>query len=192
MAEKDHSIDHISDSFLSDFNDEMCRNNHKSDHIINLGTSNSSENFLNKPDKNCDSGESIDGSSDNCNECYDYSGVSDTDTQTNELFPELRNIRSNYAKNVIIGHLNVNCIGPKIIEVKELQNSCKFDVLVLSETKLDKSFKQETLDIDGYSCVRQDKRSNSGGLLAYISKDIPYSVGTINVCNDEIECCQLS
>ena len=58
---------------------------------------------------------------------------------------------------------------------------------MLSETKLDKSFKQET-DIDGYLCVRQDKRSNSGGLLAYISKDIPYSVGTINVCNDEIEC----
>ena len=69
MAENDHSIDQISDFFLSDFNDEMRRNNHKCDHIINLGTSNSSENFLNKPDENCDSGESIDGSSDNCNEC---------------------------------------------------------------------------------------------------------------------------
>ena len=58
----------------------------------------------------------------------------------------------------------------------------------LSETKLDDSFKQATLDIEGYSCVRQDKRSNSGGLLTYIAKDIPFSVGKINLCNDDIEC----
>ena len=107
---------------------------------------------------------------------------------SDDLFADIRHIRNTYTKNVIIGHLNVNSVGSKINEIKELQSSCKLDVLVLSETKLDQSFKQEILDIEGYSCVRQDKRSNSGGLMAYISKDIPYSIGNVNICDDDLEC----
>ena len=105
-----------------------------------------------------------------------------------DLFGNLPNLRKNYLNNVILGHLNVNSLSSKLSEIKELQNMCRLDVLVLSETKLDGSFKQEILDIDGFTCVRQDKRSNSGGLLAYISKNIPFSIGNISVCNDEIEC----
>ena len=78
-------------------------------------------------------------------------------------------------------------MGSKIEEIRELQRKCKLDVLVLSETKLDASFKQQVLDMEGYSCVRQDKRSNSGGLLTYISKDIPYSIGNINVSTNEMK-----
>ena len=107
---------------------------------------------------------------------------------TEELFDNIKKIRSKYMKNVIISHLNVNSLGSKIMDVKELMFTCKFDVLVLSETKLDASFRQNILDIDGYNCIRQDKRSNSGGLIVYISNDIPYSAGVINICNDEIEC----
>ena len=106
----------------------------------------------------------------------------------NSPFENLRNLRKCHMNNVIISHLNVNSLSSKYCEVKELLNVCRFDVLVLSETKLDDSFKQATLDIEGYSCVRQDKRSNSGGLLTYIAKDIPFSVGKINLCNDDIEC----
>ena len=119
------------------------------------------------------------------NECNEH--IADTDN-SNMLFGELQSIRMKSAKNVIIGHLNVNSVGSKISEIKELQRLCGLDVLVLSETKLDDSFKQELLDINGYSCVRQDKRANSGGLLTYISNDIPHSIGNINVCNNEIEC----
>ena len=104
------------------------------------------------------------------------------------LFQGVHNLRSHHKDNVIISHLNVNSVYNKITEIKELQRLCHLDVLVLSETKLDDSFKQEPLDIDGYSCIRQDKRSNSGGLMTYISNDIPYSRGNINVCNNEIEC----
>jgi exonuclease III len=82
----------------------------------------------------------------------------------------------------------VNSVGSKIDEIKELQMQCKLDVLVLSETKLDASYKQEILEIEGYDIIRQDKRSNSGGLMAYISKDIAHSTGCINICNDEFEC----
>ena len=107
------------------------------------------------------------------------------------LFKEMQNLRVKNSKNVIIGHLNVNSVGSKISEIKELQRVCGLDVLVLSESKLDESFKQELLDIDGYSCIRQDKRSNSGGLLTYISNDIPYSIGDFKICNNEIECMSL-
>ena len=105
-----------------------------------------------------------------------------------ELFNNLRCLREKHMSNVIISHLNVNSLSSKLGEIKELLNVCRFEVLVLSETKLDASFKQTTLDVEGYSCVRQDKRSNSGGLITYISNDIPFSVGNIIACNDDIEC----
>lgn len=119
--------------------------------------------------------------------------ISSTRNDENEvnmsnLFGNVHSLRKNYLNNIIIGHLNINSLSTKICEIKELQSVCKFDVLVLSETKLDGSFKQEPLNIEGYSCVRQDKRSNSGGLLVYISRDIPYSVGSVSICNNEIEC----
>lgn len=104
------------------------------------------------------------------------------------LFGKVQTIRNKFLNQVFICHLNVNSLSSKFQEVKELQRTCRFDVLVLSETKLDGSYKQETLEIDGYSCVRQDKRSNSGGLLAYLSNDIPFSQGSVSICNDEVEC----
>ena len=113
--------------------------------------------------------------------------IIDENDEAVNLFSELQMVRTEYQKNIILSHLNVNSLGPKINEIKELQRECKLDVLVLSETKLDGSYKQEILDIDGYCCLRKDKRSNSGGLLAYVSKDIPFCEGNISICNDEIE-----
>ena len=119
-------------------------------------------------------------------------GFPGLDTHVNDvsenLYNEVKIVRSKNLNNVIISHLNVNSLGPKINEIKELQRESKLDVLVLSETKLDGSYKQESLDIEGYSCIRKDKRSNSGGLIAYVSNDIPFSEGSISISNDEIEC----
>ena len=116
----------------------------------------------------------------------------DSNNDTNEVsvknFEEVENIRKSFPGHVIISHLNINSLNPKFSEIKELQRTCKLDVLVLSETKLDDSFKQEIFEIEGYSCIRQDKRSNSGGLLTYISNDIPFTAGSIKVCNNEIQC----
>jgi len=114
-----------------------------------------------------------------------YDGFSRDDL---DLFKEVHDIRVKFANHVIMSHLNVNSVGSKISEIRELQRRCQLDILVLSETKLDASYKQEIIDIDGYHCVRQDKRANSGGLLTYISKDIPFSIGNTSICNDEIEC----
>lgn len=104
-----------------------------------------------------------------------------------DLFSSVQEIRNKHTNNVIISHLNVNSVGTKFSEIKEMQSQCQLDVLVLSETKLDESNKQNTLEIDGYCIVRQDKRSNSGGIMAYISKDIPHAKGGFSMCNDEME-----
>ena len=136
----------------------------------------------------CDQTDSVCISSDDDVNANDQFVGNVTSDRCEMLFSEVQNIRINNAKNVIIGHLNVNSVGSKIQEIRELQRVCGLDVLVLSESKLDESFKQELLDIVGYNCVRQDKRSNSGGLLVYISNNIPHTVGNINLCNNEIEC----
>jgi len=111
-----------------------------------------------------------------------------TDAQNNHLFDGMKVIRTSYPQNVVISHLNVNSISNKHTEVKELIATGKLDILVLSETKLDESYQQSLFEIEGYSIARQDKRSNSGGLLTYISNDIPFTVSSPSICNDEIEC----
>ena len=123
------------------------------------------------------------------NETFDKS-EENTDENITEfsLYENINDIRKQYANHVIVSHLNVNSVGPKITEIRELQKRCQLDILVLSESKLDESYKQDVIDIEGYNCVRQDKRGNSGGILTYISKDIPFSLGNIQLCNDEIEC----
>ena len=77
------------------------------------------------------------------------------------LFSKVQNVRTKYANHIITFHLNINSLGSKIVEIKELQQRCNLDVLVL--TKLDASFSQERLNIEGYNCMRHDQRSNSGG-----------------------------
>ena len=55
----------------------------------------------------------------------------------------------------------------------------QFDVLALSETKLDASHNTALYEIENYVMYRQDKKPRSGGLIVYVSKDIPSSLGPI-------------
>ena len=101
---------------------------------------------------------------------------------------ELEKIRCTYRNNIVIGHLNVNSLNLKFQEVKDLIVRCKFEVMVLSETKLDETYRDALYNIENYDMYRQDKRSNSGGIIIYISKFLPSTQGNINNCNDDIEC----
>ena len=143
----------------------------------------------NETDQNNDVNTTITGDAiDACDTCSVVNDPKDRNDNSDNLYKEVQKIRTENLNNIIISHLNVNSLGSKINEIKELQKMCKLDVLVLSETKLDGSYKQEGLDIEGYCCIRRDKRSNSGGLLVYVSNDIPFSEGEISICNDELEC----
>ena len=51
----------------------------------------------------------------------------------------------------------------------------KFDILVLTESKLDSSFPTNQFLIEGYSKpFRFDRNRNGGGVPLYIREDIPY------------------
>ena len=93
-----------------------------------------------------------------------------------------------YHDNVVIGHINVNSLRSKFHEIDVLLANSRFEMLALSETKLDSSYKDACFNIKHYSLYRQDKRSNSGGLIIYVKKDIPSTQGPVNLCSEELEC----
>ena len=74
---------------------------------------------------------------------------------------------------LIFGNLNINSVYPKFDQMKfSLQG--KVDILILTETKLDESFRTIQFLIEGYSKpFRLDRNRNGGGLLVYIREDIP-------------------
>ena len=103
-------------------------------------------------------------------------------------YAEINQIGKDYPENIIIGHLNINSFGTKYQEVANLLKECRFDALLLSETKLDSSSRNTLYELNEYVMYRQDKRSNSGGLLAYISKNVPSTLGPLNICTELAEC----
>ena len=50
----------------------------------------------------------------------------------------------------------------------------KFDILMISETKLDSSFPKRQFHLHGFSePYRLDRNGNNGGILVFIREDIP-------------------
>ena len=47
------------------------------------------------------------------------------------------------------------------------------DILLISETKIDSSFRTAQFQIEGYATYRLDRNANGGGILLYIREDIP-------------------
>ena len=107
---------------------------------------------------------------------------------SHDCIREIEKLRNRYRENMFISHLNVNSLYLKFSEVSDLIVRSKFEVVVLSETKLDESYRSALFEIDNYCMYRQDKQSNSGGLMIYVSKNLPSTIDNINECNDEVEC----
>ena len=47
------------------------------------------------------------------------------------------------------------------------------DILFISETKLDSTFKQGQFDVPGYKHLRKDRNAHGVGILAYFRADLP-------------------
>ena len=47
------------------------------------------------------------------------------------------------------------------------------DILFISETKLDSTFKHGQFDVHGYKHFRKDRNAHGGGILAYCIADVP-------------------
>ena len=68
-----------------------------------------------------------------------------------------------YAKDTIIGHLNINSIRKKF---DTLHNIVKvFHIFLISESKLDNTFPLNQIAIGGYKVFRRERIRFGGGLI---------------------------
>ena len=82
--------------------------------------------------------------------------------------------RLKYAKNLIIGDLNINSVRNKFLDFKELIIS-DTDICLISETKLHNSFLDQEFHVNGYKMFCKD-RNKFGGLILFVKENIPRKV----------------
>ena len=84
--------------------------------------------------------------------------------------PDLRALRKKILNKLIIAHLNVNSLRNKFELLKE-QIQDNIDILMISQTKTDASFRIGQFLLNGYRTpFRLD--CNGGGILLYLREDI--------------------
>ena len=89
-----------------------------------------------------------------------------------ECITELKKVRINKIKNVIIATLNVTSLASKFDELKVIEQGF-FDILIINETKLDASFPVNQFFINGFSTpYRLDRNRNEGGIIIYVRENI--------------------
>lgn len=67
-------------------------------------------------------------------------------------------------------HLNLRSLLPKMDMVRIWVKNTDADVLVISETWLNKSISDKVINIEGYNVFRIDRPKRGGGLVIYIKK----------------------
>ena len=99
----------------------------------------------------------------------------------------LKNIRVQNHNRIIIGNLNINSI-PNKFDALEFIIPGNIDILVITETKLDKSFETAQFLIEGFNePYRHDKNRNSAGILIYVREGIPNRLLNLHTFPSDIE-----
>ena len=85
---------------------------------------------------------------------------------------ELNNLRLKNPNRLICAHLNINSVRNKFDLLSDIIKN-NFNILMISETKLDISFPNGQFQIHGYpESYRLDRNGNRGGILVFIREDI--------------------
>ena len=90
---------------------------------------------------------------------------------------ELKKVKLKRPKNVITGNLNINSISEKFDQWKCLVPN-NIDVLVLTETKLDKTFTTYSFLRDSFSSAFWLDQKQKRWQHAYVKSDIPSKLFT--------------
>lgn len=96
-----------------------------------------------------------------------------------DIWHEYEAAARKHRTNVKTGHINVNHIaGFKFHEIKSwlLDASGRFDILVISETKIDPTFPDSQFNISGFRMCRTDRDKYGGGLMVYVRSGICFNV----------------
>ena len=109
-------------------------------------------------------------------------------TSQNFLDNGIKQSRLDNIDNVIIGNLNINSLSAKFDGlITYIQDT--FDILVLTETKLDNTFYSSQFFIDGFSDpYRLDRNRNGGGIIIYVREDIRSKNLVRHKIPSDIEC----
>ena len=99
-------------------------------------------------------------------------GSEQSEPSYDDLFQELNSVRMSCPKNIMISHININSVRNKFHELSDLFIRSLVDILFISETKLDQSFRQAPFEVTGYKSYRKDRSSHGGGILAYVRADL--------------------
>ena len=94
---------------------------------------------------------------------------------------KLATLKSKHFKSPCIAYLNINSLrGGKFIQLKEMLDSVKPEILCIDETKLTSDFTTAQFHIDGYHYppFRRDRIQNinsthfGGGKIVYVKEDL--------------------
>ena len=77
---------------------------------------------------------------------------------------EIKMQRLEHFRTLIVGHLNINSIRNKFEMIAETIS--KFDVFLISESKIDSTFTNFQFKINGYKLFRRDRNRFGGGINA--------------------------
>ena len=84
----------------------------------------------------------------------------------------LHHLKFKNVNMLVIGHLNINSLCNKFDSLKLLVKN-SLDVFMISETKLDKTFPEAKLLMDGFTPpYRMDRNTNGGAIVLYVREDI--------------------
>ena len=89
-------------------------------------------------------------------------------SSTDDLY-NLENERAKESKDFMLCHLNINSIQNKIEEFSQLVKELWMHIVFISETKIDSSYPNEQLNIEGYTIYRNDRKKGGGGIMVYVA-----------------------
>ena len=118
--------------------------------------------------------------SDLLSECSDVSYISDFEDECNSLNIDISNGPPIDTENFNIVHYNINSIlaPDRIEQLTDICQTLKINVLIISESKLDKTIPNNLINIPGYhEPLRHDRSVNGrhgGGVLMYISESLAF------------------
>lgn len=98
--------------------------------------------------------------------------IIDTNLDLQVLRHDIIDYRKDKHHDLMIAHLNINSVQNKLDDLKLLNRELKSQVIFLSETKIDSSYKDDQFLRRGYNMFRKDRKKDGGGLMAFISTNI--------------------
>lgn len=72
-------------------------------------------------------------------------------------------------EGIRFAHINICSILNKLDQIKILLRNGVFDILAVTESKLDSSIVDLKIKVEGYTVERRDRKRNGGGVLMYIN-----------------------